>query len=328
MKLLILGGTSFLGRHLAAEAIEAGHELTLFHRGKTNPGLFPRAEEILGDRATDLALLDGREFDAVFDTCGYLPKIVRRSVQAFGTRARLYVFVSSISVYPVEDWPGVTEDSPTLRASDPETDTFTMEAYGELKAACDDLVLRELPGRALVIRPGLIVGPHDPSDRFTYWLRRIAEGGDVAAPLPQSRRIGFVDARDLAAFMLACAEGSRTGLLNAVGPIGDACTMGEFLQTCREVAGSDARFNWLPAEFLAEHAVEPPSDMPLFIPGQDDAFDCSPAARAGFTTRPLIDTVRDTLRWDDTRPRIAPLRAGLTRARERDLLAAWGRRGG
>ncbi len=323
MDILIIGGTSFLGRHLARIALDEGHRLTLFHRGKTNPGLFPEAEEILGDRATDLGLLGARTFDAVFDTCGYLPRIVRRSVRALGPRTRLYAFVSSISVYPVEDWPSVTEDSPTLRARDPEAETMTMDAYGELKAACDDLVLGELPGRALVVRPGLIVGPHDPTDRFTYWVRRMAEGGEVAAPAPAGRRIAFVDARDLAAFMLRCAEGARSGLFNVAGPTAEIVTMESTLDACRVAAGSDARVTWLPAEFLDRHGVEPWSDMPLFIPGQDDVFDCTAATRAGYAARPLAETVRDTWRWDETRPRDRPMRAGLTAERERDLLAAF-----
>lgn len=320
MRLLIIGGTSFLGRHAAAIALERGHQVTLFHRGKTNPGIFSEAEVVHGDRKTDLRLLDGRTFDAVLDTCGYVPKVVRASVEALKDRTALYAFVSTISVYPTEAWPDVTEDSPVMRLDDPDTETVTGETYGPLKAACDRVVLDTMPGRSLVVRPGLIVGPHDPTDRFTYWVRRMARGGKVLAPQPSDRRVSWIDARDLAAWMLTCCEASRSGLFNAVGPE-PRPSMGLFLETCRVVAGSDAEIAWAPAEFLEKHHVEPWSDMPLWIPGVNDDFDCSRAAGAGLTHRRMFDTVRDTLWWDQTRDPAVPLRAGITAEREREILA-------
>ena len=322
MKLLVLGGTSFLGRHVVSIALERGHRVTYFHRGKTNPGLFSEAEAIHGDRKTDLGLLDGRRFDAVVDTCGYVPGVVQASLDALKDRVGTYAFVSTISVYPTESWPDVTEETPTPRADDPSAETVTPETYGPLKAACDEAVLSSMPGRALVVRPGLIVGPHDPTDRFTYWVRRMARGGEVLAPLPAERRVSWIDARDLAAWMLTCCEAGRTGLFNAVGPDPHPA-MGELLDACRAASGSDAWITWATPEFLEAQDVAPWSDLPLWIPGIHDDFDCSRARRSGLSFRPMAETVRDTLWWDQTRDPSVPLRAGLTAARERELLAAW-----
>lgn len=324
MKLLVLGGTSFLGRHIVAGALERGHGVTYFHRGKTNPGLFSDAEAIHGDRKTDLGLLAGRRFDAVIDTCGYLPGVVSASVDALKGSAGLYAFVSTISVYPTEAWPAVTEDSPVMRAADPKAESVTPETYGPLKAACDEIVLKGMPGRALVVRPGLIVGPHDPTDRFTYWVRRMARGGEVLAPLPADRRVSWIDARDLAAWMLTCCEAARSGLFNAVGPEPHP-TMGQLLDACRIAGGADSWATWTTPEFLEKHEVAPWSDLPLWIPAIHDDFDCSRARHAGLTFRPMAETVRDTLWWDQTRNPAIPLRAGLTPVREREILAAWAR---
>lgn len=327
MELLILGGTSFLGRHVAATALDRGHRVTLFHRGRTNPGLFGDAEAIHGDRKTDLHLLDGRTWDAVVDTCGYLPKVVHASVVSLQDRVALYAFVSSISVYPTEAWPNVDEDSPTLTCDDPDAESVTPETYGALKAACDEEVLRRARSKAFVVRPGLIVGPHDPTDRFTYWVRRVSEGGEVLAPEPRDRRTKWIDARDLAEWICDSCELARTGVYNAIGPE-PRLTMESFLHDCRGVSGSDARFTWVGKDFLDEHGVQPWSDLPLWIPGIHDDFNCSRAIEAGLRFRAVSDTIRDTLWWDERRDRSVPMKAGITRAKERELLDAWARRSG
>jgi len=322
MRLLVLGGTAFLGRHLVALALERGHSVLLMHRGRTNPGLFGEAETIHGDRATDLGKLAGRRFDAVVDTCGYVPRVVREAVEALKERVSNYVFVSSLSVYPTDAWPNVREGSPVIELKDPSVETVTGDTYGGLKALCDQTLLSMMPGRSFVVRPGLIVGPHDPTDRFTYWVRRLARGGDVLAPEPRKRRIKFVDARDLAAFILDGAETGRSGVFNVVGP-DNGIEMESLLGICREASGSDARINWVPREFLESQGVQPWSHLPLWIPDIHDDFDCSKALSQGLRTRPVAETVRDTLWWDQLRSQVGPMNAGLSPQREAELLTAW-----
>lgn len=280
MRLLVLGGTRFVGRHFAEAALSRGHDLTLFHRGRTNPGLFSDAEEVLGDR--DLALPSGR-WDTVLDFCGYVPRQVRQA--AAEIEADRYVFISSISVYADFRVRGLTEASPVKQPLR-ETEEVTPETYGWLKALCE----RELEGReALVIRPGILVGPHDYTGRFTYWPWRVAQGGEVLAQGRPGRPVQLLDARDLAAWLLEMVEKGRTGTFNATGP-GRPLTMGELLETCREVTGSDATFTWVDRDL----------DLPLWIPEEKSGFDSVDSSKAraeGLAFRPLADTVRDTLAW-------------------------------
>jgi 2'-hydroxyisoflavone reductase len=313
MRLLVLGGTLFVGRAVAEAALERGHELTLFNRGRTNAGLFPQAEHLRGDRTSDLAALEGRSFDTVIDTSGYVPEAVRASVAA--VPAAHYVFVSTISVY-TDFTRGPDEDSPVHQSGD---------GYGELKAACE----RELPGGALIVRPGLIVGRHDPTYRFTYWVDRIAAGGDVLAPEPRDSQVQFIDVRDLAEWLVRSAERKLGGVFNAVGP-GEPLTLAELLETCRRVTGGDARLHWVPADVLEERGVENWSTLPLWI--SDPGFaglqqvDFSRARAAGLASRSVEDTVNDTLAWirsgddlfvDQGRPR-----PGVDPALERELVEA------
>ncbi|MFP5287530.1 MAG: NAD-dependent epimerase/dehydratase family protein [Thermoanaerobaculia bacterium] len=283
MRLLLLGGTRFVGRHFAEAALSRGHELTLFHRGQTNPGLFSKAEEVLGDR--DLGLPSGR-WDAVIDFCGYVPRQVREA--AAEIQADLYVFISSISVYADFRVRGLTEESPVKQPAR-DTEEVTPETYGWLKALCE----RELQGRqALVVRPGILVGPHDYTGRFTYWPWRVAQGGEVLVQGRPGRPLQILDARDLAAWLLTMVEKGRTGTFNATGPM---ITMGELLETCREVTGSDATFTWVDRDL----------DLPLWIPEEKSGFDSidNRKARAeGLAFRPLADTIRDTLAWVEADP--------------------------
>jgi 2'-hydroxyisoflavone reductase len=326
MNLLILGGTIFLGRHLAESALRRGHTVTLFNRGQHNPELFPEVEKLRGDRATDLDPLKGREWDAVIDTCGYFPRVVRNSAEMLRDSVGHYTFISSISVYPDFSKPGMDEAAPVGTLEDPTVEEVTGETYGPLKALCEQAVEEALPGRTLNIRPGLIVGPFDPSDRFTYWPRRVAQGGDVLAPAGPDFPVEIIDARDLAEWNLDMVEQGKTGVYNATGP-DYTLTLGKVLETCKEVSGSDARFVWMDEKFLLDHEVGPWMELPLWVSGDDvDGFskiDCRRAIAAGLRFRPLEETVRDTLEWDRTRPADVEYRAGMKPEREQELLNAW-----
>ena len=324
MNILILGGTRFLGRHLVDAALARGHSVTLFNRGKSNPGLFTQIEIILGDRETDLNKLAGRRWDAVIDTCGYLPRIVRLSAQALREAVESYVFISSISAYADFSQIGITEASPLAAMPDETVEEITGETYGPLKVLCEQAVEAEFPGRALLIRPGLIVGPHDPTDRFTYWPFRIAGGGEVLAPEKPEVPVQIIDGRDLAEFTLNLIEAKATGAYNATGPDYNL-TLGELLATCQQVSSSNAIFRWASVEFLTRNKVAAWSDLPVWVPDSPEnagfsKVNISKAIAAGITFRPLAETVRDTLAWAATRPADHPWRAGLTAEREAELL--------
>ncbi len=332
MNLLILGGTVFLGRHLVDAALAAGHQVTLFNRGRHNPDLFPQVEKLRGDRDGGLDALAGRRWDAVIDTCGYVPRLVRASAELLAGSVEHYTFISSISVYRDLDQAPVDESSPVGVLADESVEEITGETYGPLKALCEQAAEAAMPGRVLNVRPGLIVGPHDPTDRFTYWVWRAALGGEVLAPGRPQRRIELIDARDLAGWILRSVAAGRTGVYNATGPAYEL-TMSDMLATCRQAIGSSARFTWVDEAFLLANGVAPWSELPLWLPEADNgvmAVDCRQAMAAGLAFRPLAETVEDTLAW--LRADRAPLdgglgaialHAGMARAREAELLAAW-----
>ena len=325
MKILIIGGTKFLGRHLVDAASAAGHEVTLFNRGKTNPALFPDLETITGDREHDMDKLSGREWDAVIDVAGYLPRIVRLSAEALKDNVRRYVFISSISVYADNRKIGIDESYPVGKLQDESVEEITGETYGPLKALAEKTVQDIYGDRALIVRPGLIVGPYDPTDRFTYWPMRVKRGDDMITPDKPQTPIQIVDVRDLSEFIIKLIEENASGVYNATGPDYELM-MGEFLDACKRVTGSVAAFHWASAEFLAEHGVQPWSDMPVWIPDtEEDAgfsrIDVSRALGAGLKFRPLEDTIRDTIAWAETRPEDHEWRAGLNPDKERILLA-------
>ncbi|MEN8148565.1 MAG: NAD-dependent epimerase/dehydratase family protein [Planctomycetota bacterium] len=323
MKLLVLGGTIFLGRHVVDDALARGHDVTIFHRGQHGAELFPEVERALGDRDGGLDALTGRTFDAVIDTCGYVPRIVGASAEFFADATEHYAFVSSLSVYADDSEPGQDESGPIVTLEDPAAEEITGETYGGLKALCEDAVTGIFGDRALNLRPGLIVGPHDPTDRFTYWPSRVARGGRILAPAPESGPVEFTDVRDLAAFLVHAAEHRTGGVMNATGPSLARPTFGEFLAACREVAGSDAEFAWADEAFLAEHEIHPWMDLPLFagtdVPGFNTR-DTSAAVRAGLAFRPMAETIRDTLAWARSRPGDHEWRAGLSAEREAEAL--------
>jgi len=335
MKLLILGGTVFLGRYLVEAALARGHEITLFNRGQHSPALYPEVEKLRGDRDGDLGALHGRRWDAVVDTCGYVPRVVRASAELLADAVDHYTFISSISVYPHFRSVGLDETAPVGMLDDPTLEEVNGETYGPLKALSEQAVEQALPSRALLIRPGLIVGPHDNSDRFTYWVRRVAQGGDVLAPEHPNWHTQLIDVRDLAEWTLRMVERKQTGIYNATGPASEL-TIGRLLATCREVSGSDAQFTWVSEQFLVEQEVGPWIELPLWIPTSDPDMlgfsdvSCARAIAAGLVFRDLARTVRDTLDWDSTRTdhvdvssRVIQTRAGLSRERELALLQTW-----
>ena len=319
MRILVLGGTVFLGRHTVDAALERGHEVTLFNRGQTHPELFPNIEKLHGDRDGDLAALAGREFDAVVDTSGYVSRIVSETLDALGEVGH-YTFVSSISVYADLSTPP-TESSPLAVLEEP-TEEWR-EAYGELKALCENVVRERFPD-AFIPRPGLIVGPWDPTGRFTYWPTRFAAGGRVLAPAPPDADVQVIDARDLAKWIVRSGEEKLAGTYNAVGLV---TTRERVFEACRVVSRTDAELVWVDPDFLNEQSVGEWMELPLWL--YDAKYrgmlsvDTSPAFAAGLRTRPLEETVRDTLDW--ARSGEAPIEppAGLDRMKEQAVLDAW-----
>jgi 2'-hydroxyisoflavone reductase len=341
MKLLILGGARFLGRHVMAAGLARGHRVSAFNRGRTEPDLFPEIEKLRGDRAGDLSVLDGRTWDAVIDTSGYLPEDVGRLAERLRGRVGHYTFVSSISVYAGFAHAGMDEGSPVSRLTPDQRSTVAgidrseplksqafLQLYGPLKAVCEIAVQEHFGDRALVLRPGLIVGPHDYMDRFPYWIARVAEGGEVLAPGRPDRPIQLIDARDLADWMVRLAEGAVSGVLHATGPAAPLA-MAALLDACRMASSSEARFTWVEDAFLVEHKVGPWEELPFWIPeGElpDHAgilrVDVRRAVESGLTFRPLADTARDTWAWEKTRGG-HDWRSGLAREKERQLLEEW-----
>jgi 2'-hydroxyisoflavone reductase len=337
VRLLVLGGTKFVGRAAVEAALERGHEVTLFNRGETNPELFPEAEKLRGERDGDLSALGGREWDAVIDPSGYVPRVVRASAELLRDSVGHYVFVSSISVYDELGEPGFDESGRTVTLEDPTTEDYLtvgpVNTYGGLKALCEEVVREVFPAAHANVRPGLIVGPHDPTGRFTYWPLRLAGGGDVLAPGDPARQVQFIDVRDLAEWIVQVAEEPTVGTFNATGPE-PAVTMGELLETCNEVGGAKAELVWIDEPFLLEQEVGAWMELPLWVSGADTWFlqaDVSRAVAAGLRFRPVEETVRDTLAW--ARQAGAALvtpgqigSAGLDPQREAELLEAWSRR--
>lgn len=327
MKLLIIGGTRFLGRALVDEAIAANHDITLFNRGRSNPGLYHNVDQIHGDRDGGLEVLRGHQWDAVIDTCGYVPRIVRASAEFLASVVDHYTFISSLSVYAEPLPSGLDETGPVGTIEDETFEEITGETYGPLKALCEQAVTEAMSGRALNVRAGLIVGPHDLSDRFTYWPARVAQGGMILAPGTSEYGVQFIDVRDLARWLLAAVEARLTGPYNATGP-SQPLPFGALLDACRSASNSNAQFIWVDEGFLQAQNVAPYTEMPLWVPhefGGFNAFDVSKALAAGLTYRPFVETVRDTLEWANQRPSDYVWRSGLSADREVALLAEWHR---
>lgn len=347
MKLLVIGGTKFLGRYVIEAALARGHEVTMFNRGVRDPELFPQIERLRGDRNRGLSALEGRSWDAVVDTCGYTPSTVFRSASLLADAAGHYTFVSSLSAYKKFAEPSPDESNPVgtiteeqlreAEASEPTPDGIPAQAYGEaygpLKALCEAAAERAMPGRVMNVRAGMIVGPHDYSDRFTYWVRRMARGGEVIAPAPPDKRVQLVDVRDVAEWIVRAAERRVAGTFNATGPDYELTFEG-MLEACARAGGADARVTWADDEFLLKEGVGPWVELPFWLPDVPDTpedaganayffhVNCDKALAEGLRFRPLVETARDTLAWDGTRPHDAPRRAGLAAEREEELLRA------
>ncbi len=337
LNILILGGTGFTGPHQVRYALARGHRITLFNRGRRPQDWPAEVEELTGDRETgDLEALKGRRWDVCIDNPTSVPHWVRDVGEVLKGQVDHYLFISTLSVYSDSATPGQDEDAPRAVYSGPDIMAETraslianMALYGPMKAACEDEALKWFPGITTLIRPGLIVGPGDETDRFTYWPLRVRRGGDILAPGDGRDPVQFIDARDLAEWTLRMAEQRAFGAYNAMGPA-YAMGMDQLLYGIQAVTGTAASFHWAPAEFLAEQQVSPWGDMPVWVPGQGESAGFSRhrndrAIAQGLSFRPLADTVAATLAWFDAQPeeRRATLRAGIKPEREAEVLAAW-----
>ena len=338
MKLLIIGGTRFVGRHLVEAALARSHEVTLFNRG-THAPVARDVETITGDRYHDLAKLRGRRWDAVVDTCGYVPRAVTAAAELLRDAVDRYLFISSQSAYADVSVRGVDESAPLRQLTSEqlaranEIDTSGQPSYGELygglKALCEQAAEQVMPNRVLIVRPGLIVGPHDYTDRFNYWVVRVGQGGEVLAPGRPERPVTFIDARDLAEWIVSMAARREAGVYNANASPGRV-TMGDLLEQCKSSSESDAVFTWVSEEFLRREQVAAWSEMPLWLPEEDAPqlagfmfINVDKAVAAGLRIRPLRDTIRDTLAWARTELPDSALKAGLDIEREQALLRKW-----
>lgn len=340
MNLLIIGGTLFVGRNIIEAALARGHRVTMFNRGHTAPNLFPDVEKLHGDRDQDLSALEGRRWDAVIDTCGYFPNSVGASARLLRHAVEHYTFISTIAVYADFSKVGIVESDPLsqLPPDKPEAaEEITGESYGPLKGLCEKAVEESLPGRSLIVRAGLIVGPYDPTGRFTYWVRRVSHGGKVLAPGNPNRQVQIIDARDLADWLLRMTESRSIGVFNCTGP-DYRLTMGLMLEECKTISGSDAELVWVDGKFLLDNQVGQWDEMPLWL-SEDNAnvagllsVDVSKVLAAGITFRPLSETIRDTLAWETSRtepPILYKVRGmqvplgGIPAEREAELLKKW-----
>jgi 2'-hydroxyisoflavone reductase len=327
MRILTIGGGRFSGRAFTGQALGAGHEVTMFHRGSGPDDPWPEATHVHGDRDEGFGDLTGSAFDAIVDFCAYVPRSVREVAAAFPNSGR-YLFISSISAYREGFRAGVTEDQDVFEAPFPETESITWETYGPLKVACEIEARSAFGDRATVVRPGYIVGPDDPTDRFTYWVVRAARGGRMIAPAPADQAMQWIDARDLAAFILRLITDGTPGTFNAIDRPGDH-TLGDVLEASAMAAGTSIDVAWVDEAFIERHGLTASEDgddpFPMVTPEEPNAHVVSDerARAAGLTTRPLAETVRDTLAWDRDRGAPWPLSAGLTSEREAELLAAF-----
>jgi 2'-hydroxyisoflavone reductase len=341
VKILIIGGTQFLGRHLTTSALARNHEVTLFNRGRHSSAPIANVEIIRGDRNHDLGLLKGRTWDAVIDTCGYLPRSVHASALALRDSVNQYVLISSLSAYADFSSPDMNEAAPLstlppekLAAANAIDQSGLISAvdygasYGGLKAMCEHALQDVMPNRALILRPGLIVGSGDYTDRFTYWVARIARGGEVLAPGRPERYLQLIDVHDLAQWTIKMVEERAAGIYNANGEP-SRLTMVSFLEACKTTSKSDAKFTWVSDNFLLEKQVAMWSEMPLWIPGvQQDLkgfmfVNCSKAIQAGLMLRPINDTIQDVLDWYKINRTHEILKAGMDHDKEQDLLRIW-----
>jgi 2'-hydroxyisoflavone reductase len=326
LRVLIFGGTGFLGPHFVQALQSGGHQITLFNRGKSNPGLFKDLETLIGDRDGKLDALKGRDWDVVIDDSGYVPRQVKLSAELLKDHVRHYLFISSISVYGTFPKPGLDEDDKVAAPPAATVEEVTNETYPGLKAGCEQVVESTYGSRSTIVRPHYVVGPGDSTDRFTYWVARIARGGQILAPGGANDPLQYIDVRDLAAFVRRCAERRPTGRFNACTPPG-AHTMGELMETGKRVSGSNATFVWANAEFIQKNGLMEKGEIPIWLPSTGPLagallVSSARAVEQGLRFRDLETTVRDTLEWHNKRPaeQRQKLAVGLTPEREAELL--------
>jgi 2'-hydroxyisoflavone reductase len=338
LRILILGGTGFIGPYQVRYALSRGHKVTTFNRGKTHPGELPKeVEQLVGDRNGQLDALKNRQWNVVIDNPTSAPVWVRDAAQVLKGNVERYVFISTISVYADTSKPGTDETARLARYNGPDAMKESRETiiaskfalYGPLKALSEAEAEKWFPGKTLIIRPGLIVGPGDETDRFTYWPVRLDRGGEVLAPGDPSDPVQFIDARDLAEWTIRMVENGETGIFNATGPP-SKLGIGEMLDGIKTANHSKSTFTWVNADFLEAQKVAPWSDMPVWLPPRGEEAGgnqvSNERARAkGLTFRPLAETARDTLAWFKSLPqdRQSHLKAGLSPEREAEVLAAW-----
>ncbi len=328
MKVLILGGKRFLGIALVEALLKREHTPTLFNRGKTNPDLFPEIKNLIGERDGGLDALKRRKWDAVIDTSGYIPRVVKQSAELLSSKAGSYTFISSVSVYRDFNSPDIAEDYPLAQLENPDDEDYKGDSYGPLKALCEYEIQQSFKGNVMVIRPGLIVGPNDPTDRFSYWPWRVDLGGEVLAPSPPSANLQFIDVRDLASFIVHMVEKISTGVYNVTGPRKPA-TFGSLLVACRESSLSEARFTWADEDFLINEGVMPWTDLPLWVPTVNPAYtgfysiNINQALKAGLNFKPLSETVADTQAFIKSRPASYKLKVGMNISTETELLVKY-----
>lgn len=301
MKILVLGGTVFIGRHLVNAALEQGHDVTIFTRGKHNPNLFPQVERLQGDRRDDLAALQGRDWDVVIDTSGYLPSVVAASVDLLKGHVRQYVFLSTVDTYGYSQAPGFNEQTPTIAPPADIEEKVTYETYGPLKVLCEHKVKRGFKDNSLILRLGYMIGPHDRPGRFAYWPARIAQGGEVLAPGPKSAPVQLADARDAAHWTINMIESNQNGIYLVCG---EQTTMEELLNTCRDLTNPNAKLTWVDPDTVINAGLNS-IHFPTWIPPEFrniDTADATKAYRAGLRLRPLKDTIQDIHHEYQTRP--------------------------
>jgi len=325
MKLLIIGGTQFLGRAIVQNAIKKNIEVTIFNRGMSGPGLFPGVNRITGDRNNDIEML-ASHWDAVIDTCGYFPSSVAKAVNQLKDRVKQYIFISSVSVYPDLSFSNIDEQTPTAKPESPaDLENTEGQTYGIRKRACEEVLEKVFGDRATIIRPGLIVGPYDQTWRFPYWIDRINKGGNVLCPGDPFQKIQFIDVNDLGRWLIHLAQKKTTGVFNAVGPE-NRPTFEEFVRLSAKTLQSDCTFTWVSEEFLLKHQIAPWIGLPLWVPkGAIGIHSVSneKAKSAGLTYSPIAKTIKDTQEWI-TMNNLTPFDGyGISSGCENNLLREW-----
>jgi len=338
MKLLVLGGTVFVGRHIVTEALKRGHEVTLFNRG-SQEGLFPEVEQLIGDRGSNrnddklldirhgdsnLSALEGRSWDALIDTSAYIPRVIDEVADILKKKVKQYCLISSISVYADPTKANLTEEDIVLRLNNPKTEKITPTTYGGLKVLCEEAATEHF-SNPLIIRPGLVVGPNDPTDRFTYWPWRFMQGGSVLAPEPKHAAVQYIDARDMATWTLDNLEAGTTGTFNLVNTPG-SYSIGDVVDSCQRSSTKGSEAEWVSESFLQREEVVPFQDLPMVLPESQRNFmqvNNNKAIETGLSNRLLDDTIADIMTWLDTLDSGYELKAGLRLEREQELLTKW-----